>query len=37
MDIVGIAASYGFPTEHVEHLSDLTRPTEDALASGGHA
>jgi hypothetical protein len=28
MDIVGIATSYGIPTEHVEHLSDLTRPTE---------
>ena len=35
MDIVGIATSYGIPAEHVESLSDLTRPTKDALASDG--
>jgi len=35
MDIAGIATSYGIPAEHVESLSDLTRPTKDALASDG--
>jgi benzoylformate decarboxylase len=35
MDIVGIATSYGIPAEHLESLSDLTRPTKDALASDG--
>lgn len=35
MDIVEIATSYDIPAEHVDSLSDLTRPTKDALASDG--
>jgi hypothetical protein len=37
MDIVGIATSYGIPAEHVESLSDLTRPTKTHSHLMGHA